>query len=139
MVYGATSPAAENSPRCGEYRRSRTSYSFPTVQSSDRCQADGEGRALYDIMPFGYPLANTRCGVEKIVVVASMDVLAGGNRIGYAKVFRDKGERGDNWLSPAGNSALHIGSECRPHLPMQNIAPATARYFRHCTALRRAT
>ena len=64
---------------------------------------------------------------------------ASGNRIGYAKVFRDKGERGDNWLSPAGSSALRVGTECRPHLPMQKIAPATARYFRLCTVPRPAT
>ena len=74
-----------------EYRRSRTSYAFSIIQSADRCLADGEGGTLCDVMPLGCPLANTRCGVEKIVVVASMDVLAGGNRIGYTKVFRDEG------------------------------------------------
>ena len=42
---------------------------------------------------------------------------ASSNRIGYAKVFRDKGERGDNLLSPAGSSALRVGSECRPYPP----------------------
>ena len=137
MIYEA-SRRAENSPQRGEYRRSRTSYSFPTVQSAGRCQVDGEGGALYDVMPLGCPLANTRCGVEKIVVVASMDVLAGGNRIGCAKVFRDEGRGATTCYRPQVAPRFASGRSADRTSTMQNIAPATARYFRLCTALRRA-
>ena len=84
--------------------------------------------------PIGKNFARSAAG--NLSYIASS---ASGKHIGYAKVFRDKGERATTRYRPQEVPHFASGRSANGTLSIQKIAPATARFFRHCTALRRAT
>ena len=84
--------------------------------------------------PIGENFARSAAG--NLSYIASS---ASGNRIGYAKGFRDKGRGATTGDRPQDVPRFASGRSADRTATMQKTAPATARYFRLCTALRRAT